>query len=250
MEENLEGRRPVLEALRAGRPILKILLLRTIGRHSAVAEILHMAASEGVPVEYVEGQVMKRLARTGHDQGVLAVVSAMEFAGLDDLLESSARIGEPPLYAVLAGIEDPHNLGAILRTADAAGVHGVVIPTRRAVGVTAAVARASAGAVEYVPVARVANIAQTLVRLGKEGVWVVGVDPEGSTDYTDVDYRQPTALVMGAEGKGIPRLVKERCDVLISIPMRGQVASLNTSVAAALVMYEAMRQRRESPSAV
>ncbi len=244
MEETLEGRRPVLEALRAGRPMLKILLSRTIGRHSAVAEILHMAAEQGVPVEYVYSPALRRQARTGHDQGVVAIAAAMEFAALDDLLEASLQRGEPPLYAVLAGIEDPHNLGAILRTADAAGVHGVVIPTRRAVGVTAAVARASAGAVEYVPVARVTNIAQTLARLGQEGVWLVGVDPEGSMDYTAIDYRQPTALVIGAEGSGLPRLARERCDVLAAIPMRGRVASLNTSVAAAIVMYEAMRQRR------
>jgi len=162
---------------------------------------------------------------------------------LEQLLEVARERGEPPLLIALDHIEDPHNLGAIIRTADAAGVHGVIIPQRRAAALTGSVARASAGAVEYVPVARLGNLSNALASLAKEDIWTVGIDPSGQRDYTEVDYRQPTAIVIGAEGKGLSRLIKERCDLLASIPMRGRIASLNASVAAALVMYEAARQR-------
>lgn len=242
-QDIIEGRNPVLEALRAGRPISKLLLSRDIERHSVIAQILYQARESGVLVEYLDPRLIQKLSPTGHSQGVLAMVAAAEYTTLDGLLARSRSLGESPLYVLLDGIEDPHNLGAVLRTADAAGVHGVVIPQRRAVGLTAAVARASAGAVEYVPVARVSNMAQAMARLGEEGVWTVGVDMSGGADYTQTDYRQPTALVIGAEGKGLSHLVKERCDLLVSIPMKGRIASLNASVAAALVMYEAARQR-------
>ena len=179
---------------------------------------------------------------------MIALVAVKTYADLDQLLEIGRIRGEPPLLILLDGIQDPHNLGAIIRTADGAGVHGIVIPERRAVGLTASVARSSAGAVEHMPVARVGNLSNALARLAKDNVWTVGIDPSGSSDYTEVDYRQATAIVVGAEGKGLSRLVKERCDTLASIPMRGRVASLNASVAAALVMYEAMRQRNPSRS--
>jgi len=242
-QDIIEGRNPVLEALKAGRPIGKLLLSRDIERHSIVGQILHQAREAGVLVERVDPRLIQKLSPTGHSQGVLAMVAAAEYVTLDDLLARSRSLGEPPLYVLLDGIEDPYNLGAILRTADAAGVHGAVIPQRRAVGLTAAVARASAGAVEYVPVARVSNLSQAMARLGEEGVWTVGVDMVGGMDYTQADYRQPTALLVGAEGKGLSHLVKQRCDLLVSIPMKGRIASLNASGAAALVMYEASRQR-------
>ena len=174
------------------------------------------------------------------------MVAAKEYVDLNYLLEASQQRDTLPLYIVLDGIEDPHNLGAILRTADAVGVHGVIIPQRRAVGLTAAVSRTSAGAVEYVPVARVSNVSKSISNLRKEGIWTIGVDMSGDKDYTQADYHKPVALVIGAEGKGLSRLVKERCDQIVSIPMKGHISSLNASVAAALVMYETARQRTKS----
>lgn len=243
MENVIEGRNPVLEALKAERPIGKLLLSRDIERHSVIGQILYHARQRRIPVEHVDSRLIRKLSPTGRSQGVLAMVAVKDYVDVGYLLEASRQRNEPPLYIILDGIEDPHNLGAILRTADAAGVHGVIIPRRRAVGLTAAVSRASAGAVEHVPVARVGNISQTIRSLSEEGVWTVGVDMTGDDDYTRADYRQPVALVIGAEGKGLSRLVKERCDLLVSIPMRGHIASLNASVSAALVMYEAARQR-------
>ena len=248
-ENPIEGRNPVLEALKANRPINKLLLSKGIRRHSVIGQILHHARQSGVLVEYVDSRLIQKLSSTGRSQGVLAIVASKEYVDLNYLLEASQQKDDLPLYIILDGIEDPHNLGAILRTADAVGMHGVIIPQRRAVGLTAAVSRTSAGAVEYIPVARVSNISQSIIHLHQEGIWTVGVDMDGDKDYLQADYHQPVALVIGAEGKGISRLVKERCDQIVSIPMRGHVASLNASVAAALVMYEAARQRTESSSA-
>ena len=237
----------MLEALRAGRPLNKILIARDIGRHSAIGSIIHLAGQGGVVVEHVQRAAIDRLSVTGLSQGVLAQASVKEYAVLEDLLKLPASRGEPALLVILDGVEDPHNLGAVIRSADGAGAHGVVIPERRAAGLTAAVARSSAGAIEYVPVARTVNVAQSLARLGKAGLWTVGIDAEAETEFTEVDLVQPTAIVIGGEGKGLSRLVRERCDILASIPMRGKVTSLNASVAAALVLYEALRQRRASP---
>ena len=245
-ENPIEGRNPVLEALKADRPINKLLLSKGIGRHSVIGQILHHARQNGVLVEYVDSRLIQKLSSTGHSQGVLAMVATKEYVDLNYLLEASQQRDDLPLYIILDGIEDPHNLGAILRTADAVGAHGVIIPKRRAVGLTAAVSRTSAGAVEYIPVARVSNIPQSIKHLRQEGIWTVGVDMAGEKDYTQADYHQSVALVIGAEGKGLSRLVEERCDQIVSIPMKGHIDSLNASVAAALVMYEAMRQRTES----
>lgn len=240
----ITGRNPVLEALRAGRPIQKIQLARNIGRHSIVAQIVYLAQTRGIPLEYVPDDVFRKYSGTVWHQGVMAYMAAQAYSSLEDLFRISHEKGEPPFYCILDGIEDPQNLGAILRTAEASGTHGVIIRTRRAVGLTAAVARASAGAIEYVPVARMANIAQTVDRLKENGVWVIGVDPAGKEDYRRADFTVPVAIVVGGEGKGASELVKKRCDYLISIPMRGKIGSLNASVAAALVMYEALRQRQ------
>ena len=244
----IEGRNPVLEALRAGRPINKVLVAQGVGQPAVIADILRLANEAGALVERVDRRDLDHLSVTGKSQGVIALVAMKTYADLDQLLEIGRNRREPPLLILLDGIQDPHNLGAIIRTADGAGVHGVVIPGRRSAGLTASVARSSAGAVEHMPVAQVRNLSNALARLGKENVWTVGIDPSGSSDYTEVDYRQATAIVIGAEGKGLSRLVKERCDLLASIPMRGKVSSLNASVAAALVMYEAMRQRSPSRS--
>ncbi|MDP2743714.1 MAG: 23S rRNA (guanosine(2251)-2'-O)-methyltransferase RlmB [Dehalococcoidia bacterium] len=240
----IEGRNPVIEALRAGRPINKVLLASNAKRQPAVAEILDLSLARKVPVEYVERRFLDRLTAASSHQGVVAYASVKEYVGLDDLLAISSEKGEAPLYCILDGIEDPHNLGAILRTAEASGTHGVVIRSRRAVGLTAVVAKASAGAVEYVPVARVSNISQAIVGLKKAGVWAIGIDRAGDIPYNKVDFRLPTAIVIGGEGSGLSDLVKQRCDSLASIPMLGRIASLNVSIAAALAMYEAVRQRR------
>jgi len=245
MADIIEGRNPVIEALKSGRTINRILLARDIGRHSAIAEVLHISQARGIPVEYVTRRVIDESSTTSAHQGVIAYAAVKEYVALENLLIISRERNEPPLYCILDGIEDPQNLGAILRTAEASGIHGVIIRSRRAVGLTAAVAKASAGAVEYVPVARVSNISQAVVTLKRSDVWVVGIDPTGKIDYSQVDFRLATAIVVGGEGTGLSDLVKKRCDSVASIPMRGKITSLNASIAAALVMYEAFKQRSQ-----
>ena len=243
MENTIEGRNPVLEALRSGRPIEKIVMLKSIERHSVIAEILHLAQSRGIPVENVERPVIGRLAVTQSNQGVIALASPKDYVTLEELLLIPTAKNEAAFFIILDGLEDPHNLGAILRTADASGVHGLIIREKREVGLTAAVEKASAGALEYVPVARVTNLSQTIEQLKKQNIWVVGIDQAGDTNYSSIDCRPPTAIVIGGEGKGLSDLVKKNCDFLGFIPMRGKVSSLNASVAAAVVMFEAVRQR-------
>ena len=242
MSEIIEGRNPVLEALKSGRPINRIILAQTIARHSTIAEIIQLSRSKNIPIEYKPRELLEKLSGFGN-QGVIAYASAKEYISLDDLVQISKAKNEKALYCILDGIEDPQNLGAIIRTAEASGFHGLIIRSRREVGLTAAVAKASAGAVEYVPVARVINIAQTIETLKKINTWVIGIDPSGKTTYTEVDYNESSAIVIGSEGKGLSDLVKKRCDLLASIPMRGKINSLNASASAAIVMYEALRQR-------
>ena len=241
----IEGRNPVIEALRAGRLISKILIDNGVKTQGAITQILEMARAKGVMVEFSDRQTIEKQGAGAAGQGVIAFAAAKEYVELEDLFAISRNKGEAPLYLILDGLEDPHNLGAIIRTSEATGMHGVVIRERRAVGLTPAVVKASAGAVEYVPIARVTNIAQTITTLKKNNVWVVGVDMAGDIPYTKVDYRAPTAIVIGGEGKGLSELVSKRCDYLASIPMKGKIGSLNASVAAAVVMYEALRQRSE-----
>jgi 23S rRNA (guanosine2251-2'-O)-methyltransferase len=244
MNDIVEGRNPVLEALRAGRPVRKIWLAKNIERHGAIAEIVHLSHIAGVPLEYVERQAIDRQSQTVANQGVLAFTAAREYTDLSELLNVPAVKKEPAFFVVLDGIEDPHNLGAILRTADGAGSHGVIIRERRAVGLTPIVEKASAGAIEYVPVTRVTNISQTIETLKQNNIWVVGIDHTADTDYTKVDYHPSTAIVIGGEGQGLSDLVKRNCDFLVSIPMKGRINSLNASVAAAIMLYEVVRQRR------
>jgi 23S rRNA (guanosine2251-2'-O)-methyltransferase len=244
MPDIIEGRNPVLELLKAGRSINKILLSNMVQRHSVIAEILNLAKNKGTPVEFVDETVIRRLSFTAASQGIIAYVAPKEYVSLDNLLAISQKLNEPPLYCILDGIEDPQNLGAILRSADATGFHGIIVRERRAVGLTPIVAKSSAGAIEYVPVARVANISQTIEFLKKANVWVIGIDMAGTTDYNKIDYKIATAIVIGAEGSGLSDLVRKRCDTIASIPMKGKIASLNASVATAIVMYEAFRQRR------
>jgi 23S rRNA (guanosine2251-2'-O)-methyltransferase len=183
------------------------------------------------------------VSETGASQGVIAFAAPREYAELDEILAVPMKRKEPALMVLLDGIEDPHNLGAILRTADATGVHGVIIREKRAVGLTPVVEKSSAGAIEYVPVACVANIAQTIETLKQQNIWVVGIDQSANTDYTAIDYRPPTAIVIGGEGKGLSELVKKRSDFLVSIPMKGKISSLNASVATGVILYEVLRQR-------
>jgi 23S rRNA (guanosine2251-2'-O)-methyltransferase len=243
MVNTIEGRNPVLEALRSGRPIEKIMLVKNIERHSVIAEILHLAEINGIPVEYVDRPAIDRLAVTPAHQGVMALAAPKDYVDLEELLKIPAAKGEAPLFVILDGLEDPHNLGAILRTADASGVHGVIIREKRAVGLTAAVEKAAAGALEYMPVARVTNISQTIEYLKKNNIWVIGIDQAGDTNYTRIDYKPATAIVVGGEGKGLSDLVKKNCDFMGFIPMRGKISSLNASVAAGVVMFEVVRQR-------
>lgn len=243
MQDTIEGRQPVLEALRAGRPINRVLLAKDVGRHSVIAEILNLAHAHKIPVDFVSKVVLDQASISAAHQGVLAYAGSKSYVTLEDLLEVSRAKGEPPFYCVLDGIEDPQNLGAILRTCDAAGVHGVVVRSRRAVGLTSAVSKASAGAIEYVPVARVSNIAYSIAALQKQGVWVVAVDGSGDSVYSSVDFAVPIAVVIGGEGGGVSDIVRRKSDVVARIPMRGDISSLNASVAAALVLYEVYRQR-------
>jgi len=243
MVDIIEGKNPVIESLKAGHPINKILLARNIKQGDAVTEILRLSRAKGIPVEHVARHIIDKQSTTGANQGVIAYAAVKEYVSLDDLLAVSAEKNEPPLYVILDGIEDPQNLGSILRTAYASGIHGVIIRERRAAGLTATVAKASAGAVWYMPVASVSSIAQAIETFKKNNIWVIGIDRGGEVDYSQMDFRSPTAIVIGSEGKGLSELVRKRCDFMARIPMRGEITSLNASVAAALVMYEAFKQR-------
>ncbi len=239
--DRIEGINPVLEALRAGRACSKILLAQGIEKSESMRQILALARERGVPVHVVSRGVLDKSARTKH-QGIVAMCMERGYQELDDVL---ARIRGPPFLVILDGIEDPRNLGAILRSADGAGVHAVIIPEKHSTGLTAAVAKASAGAVEYVPVVKVANIAAEIPRLKKIGIRVAGADADAPLSLFDAELRGPIALVIGGESQGIRRLVKERCDFLVKIPMLGRISCLNASVVAALLMYEKVRQEQK-----
>ncbi|MDO7788949.1 23S rRNA (guanosine(2251)-2'-O)-methyltransferase RlmB [Desulforamulus aquiferis] len=242
MSEIIAGRNPVREALRSGRPINKIVMAKgsTTG---PVSEIIRLARDNNVPVQMVERSNLDKLVKDSPHQGVIAYVAPKEYVEIEDILQIAKEKGQDPFIVMLDEINDPHNLGAIIRTVDAAGAHGVIIPQRRSVALTATVAKASAGAVEYVPVARVTNLDQTIRQLKDMGLWVVGADMDGKETFWEAKLSGPLVLVIGGEGKGIGRLLKERCDMLVRLPMAGRVGSLNASVAAALLVYEVIRQR-------
>lgn len=241
-EEWIAGKNPVLEALRASRPINKIWVAEN-SVQGAMKELLQLAKENRIVVQFAPKKKLDQLAEGVAHQGVLASVAAYQYADLDDLFDRAQEKGEDPFFLILDEIEDPHNLGSILRTADATGVHGVIIPKRRAVGLTATVAKASAGAVEYVPVARVTNIAQTIDELKERGVWIAGTDASAKEDYRQASFGLPLGLVIGSEGKGIGRLILKKCDFTIKLPLAGRVTSLNASVAASVLMYEVFRRR-------
>ena len=238
----IEGRNAVIEALRAGTSIDKIYLQkgetdRTLGH------IASTAREKGIVVVDADKRKLDFMSRTHAHQGVIALASVREYVSVADILNAAREKGEAPLIVVCDEISDPHNLGAIIRTAECAGAHGVIIPKRRSAGLTSVVGKTSAGAVSYVPVARVPNIAALLKELQKEGVWVFGTAAEGTTTLYDADLKGPAAIVIGSEGDGMTRLVREGCDFLVSIPMKGKISSLNASAAAAILLYEAGRQR-------
>ncbi len=240
MEDLTWGRNPVLEALNGPRSLNRVLIAR--GSHGRVREIAELARSRGVPVQFVERQVLDKICGGAKHQGVVAYLSPKRYASLEEVLRIASERQEPPLLLMLAGWEDPQNFGSILRSAEAAGAHGVIIPERRAVPLTGAVAKASAGALEYIPVSRVKNLSQALRELKDAGLWVVGADPDGDVRYFEADLTLPLVLVVGGEGKGLGHLAKN-CDFLVRLPMRGRVGSLNAAVAGAIILYEALRQR-------
>lgn len=239
----LEGRNAVMEALRSGRTIDKVYLAAG-ETDSGLARLAAMAREAGAVVSPVDRRKLDRMSATGAHQGIIAQAAAHAYVSIEEMLELAARRGEPPLLVVCDELSDPHNLGAILRSAECAGAHGVVIPKRRGVGLTATVAKASAGAVEYMPVARVPNLAATLRELKARGVWVYGAAAGGAAPLYQADLKGPAALVIGSEGRGMSRIVAETCDLLVSIPMNGRISSLNASAAAAILLYEAVRQRQ------
>lgn len=242
----LFGINPVVEALKAGSRSFDYVAVMA-GRRDARAQLIFETARDaGVPVRQVSRDQLERLAGTHSHQGVVAVTSEKHYSDIDEVLDN--KRGEHNFLIVLDGVEDPHNLGAIIRTADGAGADGVVIPERRAVGVTGTVLKASAGAAEHLPIARVTNINRTLEDLKERNIWTIGLDERAQQSYDEIDYNMDCALVLGAEGSGLHEMVRKKCDFLISIPMLGQVPSLNVSVAAAVVMYEVQRQRRHPKS--
>lgn len=240
-EQTIEGRNAVIEAFRSGKPIDKI-YVQDGCQDGPILTIKREAKKHDTLIKYVSRERLDQMSDTGRHQGVIAVGGAYEYAQLEDILAAARDRGEPPFLFLLDNIEDPHNLGAIIRTANLAGAHGVVIPKNRAVGLTATVARTSAGALNYTPVARVTNLVKTIEDLKKEGIWFVCADMEGTRMY-DLDLRGPIGLVIGSEGEGVGRLVREKCDMTAAIPMKGNIDSLNASVAAGVLAYEIVRQR-------
>ncbi|WP_042453916.1 23S rRNA (guanosine(2251)-2'-O)-methyltransferase RlmB [Neobacillus dielmonensis] len=240
-QDYIVGKNPVIEALKSERDINKILIAEGSQR-GQMHQIMQLAKDANVIVQLVPKKKIDQITDQNH-QGVLAYVAAYQYAELDDLFQAAGAKKEPPFFLILDEIEDPHNLGSIMRTADAVGAHGIIIPKRRAVGLTATVAKASTGAIEYIPVVRVTNLAQTIDELKERGVWIAGTDAKGKEDYRRFDGTLPLGLVIGSEGKGMGRLIRDKCDFLIHLPMVGKVTSLNASVAAAILMYEVYRKR-------
>ncbi len=244
-EEVVAGRHPVLEAIRSGRTIHKLMFSP---ESQGIGPVLAEARAAGIVTQQVDKRKLDQSAVGVRHQGIVALVAERAYAELDDLFAAAEAAGEPPLFVLLDEIEDPHNLGSILRTVDCAGAHGVIVPKRRSAGLTATVAKTSAGAIEHVPVARVTNLSQTIDELKSRGVWIAGADGSAPQDVYAADLKMPLAFVIGNEGHGLGRLVRERCDFLVKVPMFGRINSLNASVAASLLLYEAVRQRRVAPS--
>ena len=240
-ELTIEGRNAVIEAFRAGKTIDRLFILDGC-QDGPIKSILREAKKGDTIINYVKKERLDQLSETGKHQGVIAYAAAYEYAEVEDILNAAKEKGEPPFIILLDGIEDPHNLGAIIRTANQAGAHGIIIPKRRAVGLTATVAKTSAGAINYTPVVKVTNLAVTIEELKEQGLWFVCADMEGEVMYKQ-NLKGPIGLVIGSEGEGVGRLVKEKCDYLAKIPMFGNIDSLNASVAMGILSYEIVRQR-------
>lgn len=242
MADYVWGRYPVLEALRSRRRVHRILIAQG-PRDAGMSQLLDQARRVGVPVEPTPKRRLDDLSKNANHQGVVALVAPRTYADVEDILQRAKELGEDPLIVVLDAIQDVHNLGSLIRTAEVVGAHGVIIPEHRAAGLTPVVDKTSAGAVEFLPVAQVTNITRTLDDLKKRGVWCIGLDGSARTRFDQANLKGPIALVVGNEGKGISRLVKEHCDLLISLPMRGHVASVNAAIAGSVALYEIWRQR-------
>ena len=243
-QEYIIGRNPILEILKSDRQVEKLYILEG-NLKGSILKIVGIARDKNIPIQRVDKGKLDRIAQGGAHQGVAALVSPYTYYSVGDILKRAQQLGQPPFVIILDGIEDPHNLGAIIRTAECAGVHGVIIPKRRAAQVTSKVYKSSAGAVEHMMVAKVNNISNTIDLLKDKGLWVYGADAEGESYYFNMDIKGAVALVVGSEGKGISRLVKEKCDFLVKIPMFGKVSSLNASNAASILIYEVVRQSHE-----
>lgn len=240
--DQVEGRNAVLELLESGRDINKILVANG-EKHGSIHKILAIAKERKIIVTEIEKNKLNQIAQTPNNQGVIAIVPPYDYCEVEDILDEAKRKNEKPFILILDGIEDPHNLGSIIRTAETAGVHGIIIPKRRAASVNSTVSKVSAGAVEYMKIARVNNINETIRYLKEQDVWICGTDMDTNTIYTNQDYKMPIAIVIGSEGFGMSRLVKENCDFLVKIPMKGKITSLNASVSAGIIMYEVVRKR-------
>ena len=243
-EDRVEGRNPVLEALKSGRPLNKLYVEKG-NDDPSLLRIAAIAREKNVPIQYLERFKLDTMSQTRIHQGVILEVAAQEYVEVDDIIERARERNENPFILVLDGITDTNNLGSIIRSAECAGVHGIILPKRRSATLNATVAKVAAGALEYVPVARVTNLFQTLRELKSEGIWIIGADMDGQSNYYDADLTGPCALVIGSEGEGLGRLVKDECDMMVRIPMKGQISSLNAGVAAALIMFEIVKQREE-----
>ena len=240
--DQVEGRNAVLELLESGRDINKILVANG-EKHGSIHKILAIAKERKIIVTEMERNKLNQIAQTPNNQGVIAIVPLYNYCEVEEILEEAKRKNEMPFILILDGIEDPHNLGSIIRTAETAGVHGIIIPKRRAASVNSTVSKVSAGAVEYMKIARVNNINETIRYLKEQDVWICGTDMDTNIIYTKQDYKMPIAIVIGSEGFGMSRLVKENCDFLVKIPMKGKITSLNASVSAGIIMYEVVKNR-------
>lgn len=245
MKGIIEGRNPVIEILKSGREVDKILVAKG-SKEGSIQKIIAMAKEQKIPIQQVDRRKLDQMAESDNHQGVMAYVAAYEYGSLEDILNDLEAREEAPFLIICDEINDPHNLGSILRSANATGAHAVIIPKRRSVGLTAVVAKTSAGAIEYTPVCKVTNLSQTMQMLKERGIWIVGADMDGERYHFEQDMKGKLAIVVGSEGSGMSRLTKENCDFLVRIPMLGEVTSLNASVAASILMYEAVRQNHIS----
>ena len=243
ISDQIEGRNSVIELLESDRDINKILIAKG-ERHGSINKIIALAKERKIVIAEVERQKLNQISETGNHQGVIAIVPPFNYVEVDDILEKAKSRGEDPFILILDGIEDPHNLGSIIRTAETAGVHGVIIPKRRAASVNATVSKTSAGAVEHVKIARVNNLNETIKYLKENDIWVCGTDGSAKDYYYNQNLKGPLAIVIGSEGYGMSNLVSKNCDFLVKIPMKGKITSLNASVSAGIVIYEAVKQRK------